>query len=140
MLANTLNTNEIKNSAGTEQEFSRLSNGPGRETVYRLITELPYTPHRLSVKHQETGSGINLRRRSVVRFDKTVISAVDATTPVTVSAYAVLDTPIGALTTNAEPTNVVANLMSFLASLGANTTILYDGTGNGAVTLLNGDL
>lgn len=140
MLANTLNTNEIKNSAGTEVEFSRLSSGPGRETVFKQITELPYTPNRLSVKHQETGSGMNLRRRSLVRFDKTIISAVDSVTPVTISAYAVLDSPVGALTTNAEPAHVMAQLMSFLASLGASTTILYDGTGNGAATLLNGDL
>lgn len=140
MLSNTLNTNEIKNSAGTEVEFSRLSSGPGRETVFKQITELPYLPHRLTVRHQESGSGINLRRRSVVRFDKTVISAVDNLTPVTISAYVVLDSPVGALTTNAEPTNVIAELLSFSASLGASTTILYDGTGNGATTLLNGDL
>lgn len=140
MLVNTLNTNEIKNSAGTELEFSRLSNGPGRETVFRLITELPYTPYRLTIKHIESGKGISLRRRSVVRFDKTIISPVDLVTPVTISGYEVLDTPIGALTTNAEPTNIIANLMSFTASLGASTTILYDGTGNGAMVLLNGDL
>jgi hypothetical protein len=36
--------------------------------------------------------------------------------------------------------NVVANVMSFAASLGASTTILYDCTGNGAVTLLSGQL
>jgi hypothetical protein len=140
MLANTLNTNEIKNSAGTEVEFSRLSSGPGRETVFKQITESPYTPHRLSVKHQESGAGMNLRRRSLVRFDKAVVSGVDSSTVVTVSAYIVLDSPVGALTTNAEPTNAIAELISFVASLGATTTILFDGTGNGATTLLNGDL
>jgi hypothetical protein len=31
-------------------------------------------------------------------------------------------------------------LMSFMASLGASTTILYDGTGNGANALLSGGL
>jgi hypothetical protein len=140
MLANTLNTNEVKNSAGVEQEFSRLSSGPGRETVFKLITETPYLQHRLSVKHQESGTGMNLRRRSVVRVDKDVISLVDNVTKARVSGYLVLDSPVGALTTNAEPTNVIANLLSFCASLGATTTILYDGTGNGAMTLLNGDL
>lgn len=140
MLSNTLVTNEVKNSAGTEVQFSRLSNGPGRETVFKQDTESPATPHRLSVKHQETGSGIKQRRRSVVRFDKTVVSTVDNVTPVVVSAYCVLDAPIGALTTAAEMSNVLAELMSFMASLGASTTILYDCTGNGASTLLNGDL
>jgi hypothetical protein len=140
MLANTLNTNEIKNSAGTEVEFQRISQGPNRETVYAQITESPSLPHRLSIKHVETGSGVNLRRRSLVRFDKSVVSTVDATKTVTISAYAVLDTPSGALTANTEPTHVVAELMSFLASLGLSTTILYDGTGNGAATMLSGGL
>jgi hypothetical protein len=139
MLSNTLNTNEIKNSAGTEVEFSRLSQS-ARTTVFKQITESPYLPHRLTISHQETGAGMTQRRRSVVRFDKTVISAVDSVTPITVSAYTVLDFPIGASTTAAEAANVLAELMSFTASLGASTTILYDGTGNGAITLLNGDL
>lgn len=139
MLANTLNTNEIKDSAGTEIEFSRLSQS-NRETVFAKIGETPSLPYRLSVKHLESGSGINKRRRSLVRFDKTVMSGVDATKPVVVSAYIVLDTPIGALTANTDPTNVVANLMSFCATTGAATTVLFDGTGNGAKTLLNGDL
>jgi hypothetical protein len=65
---------------------------------------------------------------------------VDATKLVTVSAYAVLDAPVGALIANTEMANTLAELMSFLASLGASTTILYDGTGNGAATLLNGGL
>lgn len=140
MLSNTLVTNEVKNSAGTEVEFSRISSGPGRTTVFRATSETPSLPHRLTISHQETGSGIKLKRRSVVRFDKTVLSPVDDVSPVVVSAYIVADLPIGALETTAEPANVIAELMSFVASLGASTTILYDGTGNGAVTLLAGDL
>jgi len=139
-LSNTLVTNEIKNSAGVEVEFARLTTGPGRSTEFAQVAEPPYAPHRLTVAHKESGAGKGLRRRSVVRFDKTVISTVDNVTPVVISAYAVLDTPVGALLTNTEPTNVVAELVSFLASLGATTTILYDGTGNGAATLLNGQL
>lgn len=140
MLSNTLVTNEIKNSAGTEIEFSRISSGEGRKTTFRSATETPNKPYRMSVSHQETGSGINLRRRSLIRFDKTVASDVDTAKLVTISAYSVLDAPVGALTTTAEFAHVVANLMSFLASLGASTTILYDCTGNGAATLLSGDL
>lgn len=139
MLSNTLNTNEIKNSAGTEEEFQRLSQGL-RTTEFAKIGETPSLPHRMSLAHQETGVGIKKRRRSVVRFDKTVMSTVDATVPVTISAYCVLDHPVGALTANTEPANVMANLNSFLASLGASTTILYDGTGNGSRELLAGGL
>lgn len=140
MLSNTLVTNEVKNSAGTEVEFSRISSGPGRTTIFRASSETPSLPHRMTISHQESGSGLNLKRRSVVRFDKSIISPVDDVTAKVVSAYIVLDAPIGALETTAEPANVLAELMSFVASLGASTTILYDGTGNGAVTLLTGDL
>ena len=139
MLANTLNTNEIKDSAGAEVEFSRLVQS-GRETVFAKVSETPSLPYRLTVKHQETGSGIRKRRRSLIRFDKTVMSGVDTTLPVTVSAYMVLDTPVGALTANTDPTNVIANLLSLIATTGAATTVLFDGTGNGAKALLNGDL
>jgi hypothetical protein len=139
MLANTLNTNEVKNSAGTEQEFQRLLTNE-RQTVFGLITETPSAPHRLSVSHLETGAGLKKRRRSVVRVDKTTISGVDSVTPITTSAYLVLDHPVGASTTNAEAANVIANVISFCASLGASTTILYDGTGNGAAALLTGGL
>lgn len=139
MLSNTLNTNEIKNSAGVEQEFTRLSQGI-RDTVFALITETPSAPHRLSVKHAETGKGTDLRRRSLIRFDKTVTGQVDTTKSAVISAYTVVDIPLGNLTSYDEVKNVLANLMSFMASTGATTTILYDCTGNGAVTALQGTL
>jgi hypothetical protein len=139
MLANTLNTNEIKNSAGTEVEFTRQSQS-ARNTVFNTVVVDPARPHILTISHQETGTGMKRRRRSLVRFDKTVTSGVDSVTPVTVSAYAVLDFPVGASASTAEAANVIAELNSFMASLGASTTILYDGTGNGAVAMLNGSL
>jgi hypothetical protein len=139
MLSNTLNTNEVKNSAGTGVSFSRLAISD-RATEFGMLAETPSSPHRLKISHLESGAGLNKRRRSLVRIDKTVISSVDSETPVVVSAYVVLDTPVGALTANTEPTHVVAELISFMASLGASTTILYDGTGNGAVALLSGGL
>jgi hypothetical protein len=139
MLTDTLNTNEVKNSAGTEVEFSRHQIND-RSTVFAQVSEAPATPHRLTISHQESGSGLGKRRRSVVRVDKTVVSTVDSSTPVVVSAYIVLDTPVGALVAYTEPTHVLAELISFCASLGASTTILYDGTGNGSQALLNGSL
>lgn len=138
MLSNTLNTNEVKNSAGSEVEFTRLSTNE-RSTVFAQIAETPSSPHRLSIAHQETGVGMKKRRRSVVRIDKTVISGVDSVTPITVSAYIVLDFPVGASTTSAEAANTLAELLSFSTTLGG-TTVLYDGTGNGASALLSGGL
>lgn len=139
MLSNTLNTNEIKNAAGVEVEFQHLE-GEGRSRTFSQIAETYSLPHRLKISHLETGKGLNQRRRSVVRFDKTIISPVDTVTPVTISAYIVADLPVGAMTTQAEAANVVAELLSFSASLGATSTILFDGTGNGATCLLSGSL
>jgi hypothetical protein len=139
-LSNSFVTNEIKNSAGTEIEFNRYATGPGRSLVYAQVAESPALEHRLTISHQEIGSGIKLVRRSLVRFDKTVMSTVDTTLPVTVSFYQVAVIPQGALLALTEPTHVCAELMSFCASLGASTTILYDGTGNGASVLINGSL
>lgn len=139
MLTDTLNTNEVKDSAGSEVEFTRLGID-SRSTEFAKISESPALPHRLKIAHQQSGSGIKQRRRSVVRFDKTVVSDVDDVTPVTVSAYMVLDAPIGALETPAELTNAVANVLSFCATTGAATTVLFDGTGNGAAALISGGL
>lgn len=139
MLSNSLNTNEVKNSAGTEVEFSRLST-TDRKTEFSQVGETPSSPYRLTIAHQENGSGMKMRRRSVVRFDKTSISGVDSVTPVTTSGYLVLDIPVGASTSTAEAANVLANVLSFCATTGAATTVLFDGTGNGAVALLAGGL
>jgi hypothetical protein len=139
MLSDTLNTNEIKNASAVEVEFHRLSSSD-RSTEFAQITEPPSQPHRLKISHQESGSGFTKRRRSVVRFDKTVASTVDATKTATCSAYLVLDAPIGALVANTEFANVLAEVMSFVATTGAATTVLFDCTGNGASALLAGGL
>jgi hypothetical protein len=139
MLSNTLNTNEIKNSAGTEQEFGRLSS-EARATEYGNLTETPSAPHRFSVKHTEIGTGLSKRRRSLIRFDKSVTGQVDTETAAQTSAYIVMDIPIGNLTAYDEPKNVLANLMSFCATTGAGTTVLFDCSGNGATALINGSL
>lgn len=139
MLNNTLNTNEVKDAAGVEVEFSRLSTSE-RMTEFAKISESPSYPYRLSIKHQENGVGLKRRRRSVVRVDKTTLSNVDNETPVTTSCYIVLDAPVGAITANTEMANVIANIMSFCATTGAATTVLFDCTGNGAGALLNGGL
>jgi hypothetical protein len=137
MLPNTLNTNEVKNSAGTEVEFSRLSTSE-RSTVFAQIAETYNLPHRLSISHQETGTGVTLRRRSSVRVDKTVTGA--SGTPRKCSSYWVSDIPVGDLGSNAEPKNVQAELLSFMATTGAATTVLFDNTGHGAAAIIDGGL
>jgi len=137
-LPQILNTNEVKDSAGAEIEFQRISS-EGRKLVLAKIGETPALQHRVTVSHLETGVGLKQRRRSLIRVDKTSVSTVYSVTPVTFSAYIVLDAPIGAVTAMTEGAQVLANLVSFVATLGG-TTVLYDGTGNGSAALLAGSI
>lgn len=138
MLSNTLNTNEVKNASGSEVEFTHLEQS-GRSREFALLNENPSLPHRLLISHQESGKGIKARRRSVVRIDKASISTVDSVSSVTSSAYLVLDIPVGAISDMTDPKAVLAEVTSFIATLG-NNTFLYDGTGAGAAVLLSGGL
>ncbi len=138
MLSNTLNTNEIKDRTGTEVEFQRL-NTRDRSTEFAKISEQPNYPHRLIISHDETGVGINRKRRSLLRFSKTVAAAdAGSDESVVISAYVVVDLPIGKMSSFNDANDVLANLMSFLSTTGAGTTVLFDGSGNGASALING--
>jgi len=137
MLSNTLNTNEVKDAASAEVEFSRIATN-GRSTEFAKVSETPNSPYRLKVSHQESGQGALLRRRSVLRIDKVVAGV--SLVPRTVSAYLVLDAPIGDLSASTEIKNVLANLLSFAGTTGAGTTVLLDCTGNGASVLVDGSL
>lgn len=138
MLSDTLNTNEIKDASGTEVEFEYKS-GSDRSKTFQQIDGSPAQPHLITVSHSETGAALKLRRRSLARVDLTVISDVDSITPVTASAYKVVDIPLGALLTNAAAKKVLAELDSFCSTLGTST-LLYDGTGLGNHALLDGSL
>jgi len=138
MLSNTLVTNEIKNSSGTEVEFERLSIN-GRATEFKAITEVPGRPLRLKISHQEIGTDNNQRRRSLIRFDEVVTNNA-VTLEGNLSCQLVMDIPIGILDDTVPIKRVLAYMMSFCASLGVTTTILYDGTGNGAVVMTTGGL
>lgn len=139
MLPNTLNTNEVKNAAGSEVEFQHIDSA-GRKRIFAQVGEAPNAPHRLLISHLEVGEGINRRRKSLTRVDKTSASDVDPTMMVTTSCYEVLDAPIGAKTTDADSKAVLAELGSFVYTTGAGTTLLFDGTGNGSQALLTGGL
>jgi hypothetical protein len=138
MLTNTLSTNEIKNAAGTGVTFDRRSISD-HETEFRNTTN-PALPKVLTIAHEEIGNGLKKRRRTKILFDVTSISTVDSITPVVTTIYQVIDSPIGAITSTSPIAEVLAYMNSFMASLGASTTILYDGSGNGAVIALNGTL
>jgi hypothetical protein len=136
-LSNTLNTNEVKNAAGTEVEFQHLSQ-EGRMRIFAQVGESPSLQHRIKVSHQETGANTERVRRSVVRVDKYVTGASGKMVPI--SFYKVAVIPVGELSNLTEVANVSAELDSFCATTGAATTVLFDGTGNGDSCLLNGSL
>jgi hypothetical protein len=139
MLSNDLVTNEIKNGIAAEVEFTRISLN-ARQTIFASKVETPTNPNRLRIEHTETGTGINRRRKSLVRFDNTTTGQVDTTTTMTTAAYTVLDAPVGNMTAYSASNNTLAQLISFLATTGAGTTVLFDCTGNGAAALVNGTL
>lgn len=138
MLNDSLTTNEVKNALGNEIEFTRWDTN-GRSTEFQKVNEVPNAPHRLKVSHLETGKDVNRRRRSLLRFDMTNTAGSNGS-PVITSAYIVLDIPIGNVSDLADAKLVLANLMSLVATTGAASTVLFDGTGNGALALLNGTL
>lgn len=133
-----LTTNEVKNAAGTEVEFSRCKSD-GSAIEFRAVAEAPAYPHRLDVAHTEKGEGVLKRRRSKIGVKKTIAGQVDTTRAETILFYIVADIPVGNLTATTEAANVLAELMSFVASTGADTTIKYDGSGTGGAVLLSGD-
>jgi len=137
MLPTNLTTNEVKDAAGAEIEFLRIGT-EGRKVVFAKSGEAPNAPHRITVQHTEIGTGVALRRRSNIRVDKTVTGV--SLSPRVVTFSATLDAPVGDLSADTEIKAVIANMVSFLASLGASTTILYDCTGNGAASLVQGSL
>jgi hypothetical protein len=132
-------TNEVKDAAGTEVEYALLSTN-GSKTILKKVGESPAYPDRLTLSHQETGTGLAKRRRSLVRFDLHAAGQIDATVPAGASAYLVLDIPIGNQTSNALVLGALARLGSFVFTLAGNTTFLRDGTGTGAVVLLDGSV
>lgn len=137
MLSNTLTTNEIKDASAAEVEFQRLDTD-GRTTEYAKVGEAPNLPHRLRVNHQEVGTGQDQRRRSRVGFVKN-IAGVSGTTR-QIKFDIVGDIPVGDIANTTEAKNVLAELLSFCATTGAGTTVLFDCTGTGADVLINGTL
>lgn len=137
MFPTNLNTNEVKDSAGTEVEFLRQSVS-GRQLVFAQSGEAPNLEHRITVSHNELSSGDAARRRSMVRVDQQVEGA--SGTKRTISAYCVVDAPIGDLANYDDVKDTVANLLGLLATTGSATTVLFDCSGYGADALVNGTL
>jgi hypothetical protein len=135
-----LTTNEVKDRTGTEKQFLFFDDSPARTRMYALDGEPYNLPERIKVQHREVGkAGVTLRRQSNVLITKTVM-ATDGVTPVVIRASMSLDIPQGALGDQNAVKDTLAYMMAFIATTGAGTTVLFDGTGYGAAALINGTL
>lgn len=138
-IANELVTNEIKNAAGTEVEFTRISS-KDRASEFKCKTEVPSQPYRLLINHQEIGTGMKKRRLSRIKFSKVSLSGVDSVTPIESSVNLALTFPVGGSLDSTVVKDLLANMMSFVATTGAATTVLFDGSGTGAKVLVDGEV
>jgi hypothetical protein len=137
-LASTLVTNEIKNAAGTEVEFQRLRLGDW-ESEFASLTEVPVYPYRMRIAHTELGSGATKRRRSNITFKAVTAGGIETLKPKTDSVSLTVDRMIGNENdSGAVIKALLANMMSFVATTGGGTTVLFDCTGTGASNLLSG--
>lgn len=134
-LPTTLNTNEVKDRAGTEVEFVRLLN-EGRQLVFAQLNESPSLQHRITINHSESGVGSAMLRRSVVRVDKAFVGKSGKVCKA--SSYKVDVIPVGELDDLNVVKDVSAELNSFCCTTGAATTVLFDGSGNGDSALITG--
>lgn len=136
-LLSSLTTNEVKNASGVEMEF--LGYGAvGRTKEYQLSTEGPAFPHRILLNHRVDGVGINRVRRSRLGVKITTSGMVDSTKTCEIKADCVLTVPEGQQTSDAMIKLALANLISLLASTGADTVVKFDCSGNGADALVKG--
>lgn len=136
-LLSSLTSNEVKNASGVEVEFTGYG-AVGRSKEYQSTTELPAYPHRIRLDHQTSGVGVNKIRRSRLGVYLETSGAVDITKKAIVRADCVVTFPEGNQSTTDVLKLVLANLISLLASTGADTVVKFDCTGNGADALLKG--
>lgn len=141
MLPAALTTNEVKNASGTEVEFE-FKKEEGSERIYALKGENPSSPQRIHFRYQETGKEgtVGRRRRSNLHITVQKPSEVDGVTPCVGKFDGTLDVPIGHMTTNDLAKLLIAYANSLLATNGAGTSVLFDGTGTAAAALINGTL
>lgn len=144
MLPTNLNNYEVKNNIGAAVAFSRRSNWENK-VVFISDESTPRLPTELSVAHTITGTGLNSRRRSAARLDRSV-QLLEGTSYETriakCSFYCVSDIPIGCMDTYDEAIMAGALLGSFmfLAPHSTNAVFKFDGTSTGFAALINGTL
>jgi len=138
MLSDTLVTHEIRNSAGADVGFQRISEN-GRSTEYAQVGEPLNLPNHFKIQHREVGGGSDKRRQSNVRFDLAVtgISLKQRNCSLSLT----LDVPVGDLDSSTPIDTIMAQMMSGLCLTNTTaTTVLLNCTGTLAAALKNGTI
>jgi hypothetical protein len=138
-LPTNLTTNEVKNASGTEVEFLHFD-APPRGKIYHNAAVAPSEPQRIRFSHEESGISLKNKRRSLMETSIGVTGNDALGTPGKIVIRTVAEIPLGLLADFNDVAKAMAYHVSLLASQGASTTILYDGTGYGAAALINGTL
>jgi hypothetical protein len=137
-LPSNLNTNEVKDRAGTEVEFTFFDDSKPRSREWQRSNQAPYLIESIKVQHRDVGKpGFFLVRQSNLRIVKNVLSLVDNSTIVPIISSHSLQIPIGALTTFDAVKDVVAYHNTLMATING-TTVLFDGTGTAAAAMIAG--
>jgi hypothetical protein len=84
--------NPIILSDGTDNDSYQYRGSTLDQSTYRVASAPLDQPIEFSVKHTQTGSGVNLLRRSVYRLDKTVENAEGVQGKL--SVYTVVSVPV----------------------------------------------
>jgi hypothetical protein len=137
-LADNLNTNELKNEAGTEVEYLNFDKGSRMKEWFKS-GEVPGLPSHLKIQHREIGEGVDKKRQSNISLYITEIGSVDTTKQAKSIGSFSTTVPIGNIPNFAKITTVMACLGSLCYTNGTNTFV-YDGTTPGAAALINGTI
>jgi len=137
-LSDNLNTNELKNAAGVEVEFTRFG-GEGRTRLWQPVSVIPALPQILTVQHREIGAGFDRRRQSNITLYISTVGTKDATKIVKNKVSVSCDVPVGNINDFSDIKYCLACVGSLLYTNGTNTFV-YDGSTPGAAALANGTI
>jgi hypothetical protein len=127
-LPTNLNTNEVRNASGTEQEFLFHKDGDNSRE-WRKSGGSPSLIESLLVQHEEVGKLANLQRRSNFKTKLTFLSETDSVTMKDIVISTTVLVPSGHLSSMTKVILAAAYHGSALSGNGTVNVLTYDGSG-----------
>jgi hypothetical protein len=137
-LADSLTTNELKDSTATEIEYLYF-NQEARFKEWSKSGASPGLPDHLKIQHRDVGTGVDRVRQSNISLYKTEVGVYDTTKLAKSIASISLTVPEGNISVLTRAKDALACLGSLVFTNG-NTTFVYDATAPGGSALLNGTI